>query len=126
MSKAEAHRHLQVAQQKLEAAQLLHEGGLFADAVGRAYYAMYHAAHAVLASHGLDVRTHRGLIFTVRERFTGPHAFDALLLQALVKTQRLRETGDYDALAEVTAADSEEAVASARRIVARAEDLVAK
>lgn len=43
------------------AARLCHGGGFYADAVSRAYYAVMHAAKAVLALHGIRPTSHSGV-----------------------------------------------------------------
>ncbi len=42
-------KHLEIAGEKLESANLLFEGDMFADAISEAYYAMFYASKALLA-----------------------------------------------------------------------------
>jgi uncharacterized protein (UPF0332 family) len=46
----------------LLAAQTLLEKGLLADAISRAYYAMYYATQAILTQSGLSSKSHSGTI----------------------------------------------------------------
>jgi len=42
-------KHLERAEEKLRAANLLLENNMFSDAISEAYYVMFHAAKALLA-----------------------------------------------------------------------------
>jgi len=50
------------AKEALTAAKNLFEDGLFADSISRAYYAIFHAARAVLLTKEIDTDTHSGAI----------------------------------------------------------------
>ncbi len=54
--------HLKLSKELLEGAKRLFELKSLRSAVDRAYYAMYHAAQAILLSKGVKVRTHKGTI----------------------------------------------------------------
>ena len=54
--------NLLAASERIIAAEYLIEKQLFPDAVNRAYYAIFHAALALLLEHGVVVKTHTGLI----------------------------------------------------------------
>ena len=49
---------LDLAEEKLKAAQVLLDSGLWRDAASRAYYCAFHAVSAVLLSKGLAFSTH--------------------------------------------------------------------
>ncbi len=53
---------LKQAEQSLQAAKVLLEKGLLDDSVSRAYYAMFHAAVAILYALGLRAKSHSGTI----------------------------------------------------------------
>src|SRR3989442_1696731 len=67
----------------LAAAETLAGAGHHADAVSRAYYAMFHAACALLASIGRTSRTHDGLRALVAEHFVRPGLLDPRLARLL-------------------------------------------
>jgi len=46
------------ARHALEVAEKLRAGGDFPDAAGKAYYAMFYAAQALLKAHGIEVTKH--------------------------------------------------------------------
>lgn len=50
------------AAQSLAAARMLETSGFHEQAVSDAYYAMFHAAEALLAEKGLDHSSHRGVL----------------------------------------------------------------
>jgi len=56
------------AEKALHSARLLAENGELEDAVSRAYYAMFHAARALLFSKGEKPKTHRGTISLFGEK----------------------------------------------------------
>lgn len=55
-------KHLERAEEKLRSANLLFENKMFADAISEAYYAMFHAAKALLALKGIYPKTHAGVV----------------------------------------------------------------
>jgi len=57
------------AERFLASARLLVEAGDFDSAAGRAYYAMFHAAEALLKTRGLEFKTHGALISAYGQEF---------------------------------------------------------
>jgi uncharacterized protein (UPF0332 family) len=53
---------LESAEERLKAARLLLERQMYADAVSRAYYAVFQAARAALATRDLESKKHSGII----------------------------------------------------------------
>ena len=64
-----AGHRLSVAVERLNAAEVLFASGLYADAVSRAYYAVFSAARAMLATKSLDSRKHSGVISLFNQYF---------------------------------------------------------
>lgn len=54
------------ADERVKAAHTLIKHEHYADAVSRAYYAFFDAASSALLSHGIVVKTHKGLIMLFR------------------------------------------------------------
>ena len=77
-------RHLERARSLLESATLLRDNDYLADAVSRAYYAMFTAARVALLARGIEARTQRG----VRRVFSS--GSDLLMHDRLSRTMRLR------------------------------------
>jgi len=53
---------LERAKEALQAAENLCEDGLLADSVSRSYYAIFHAARAVMLTKEIDPDTHNGAV----------------------------------------------------------------
>lgn len=64
-----AMNRLESAEERLKAARLLLERQMYADAVSRAYYAVFQAARAALATRDLDSRKHSGIIGLFNQQF---------------------------------------------------------
>ena len=60
--KPEVREHLDRAEEFLRAAELLMGNGLNAIALGRAYYAIFHAATAALMERGIERGSHHGIL----------------------------------------------------------------
>lgn len=60
--KKQTDKQLHKAHRKLRVARKNFADGFYEDAVSRAYYAMFHAAKALLLTKHLDAKTHSGLI----------------------------------------------------------------
>jgi uncharacterized protein (UPF0332 family) len=117
---------LERARSSLEAARVLLEAGLRADAVSRAYYAMFHAASALLASVGRAARTHDGLRALVAEHFVRPGLLAPEHARAFARTAGDRGDADYNVAAVFEAEDVVEDVAAARALIDAVEALVSR
>lgn len=95
MSADEVRAHLAAARNKLSVARELLERGHEQDAASRAYYAMYHAAYALVRTKGHAPKTHRGLAVILSKEF--PVEVPPPVLAKLRMAQEAREAGDYDA-----------------------------
>lgn len=80
----------------LGAAQLCLEGGFYADAVSRAYYAVLHAARSVLLLYHVETTSHRGVarMFSLHLVRTG--LVESQWASELGELYGLREFADYD------------------------------
>jgi uncharacterized protein (UPF0332 family) len=113
------------AHRVLAAARHLRDHGFFDDAVSRAYYAVFHAAAALLASIGRSARTHEGLRAAVGQHFIRPGLLDARFARVLAHTAADRNDADYGAVTSFTGADADETLAHAEAFVEAAGRLVA-
>jgi len=71
------------------------ERGLWAASLSRAYYGMFHMARALLFSHGLEARSHSGLIHLLNAHMVRTGEFPREMAHTLSRLQRLREDADY-------------------------------
>jgi uncharacterized protein (UPF0332 family) len=112
------------ARESLQAARVLVDAGLFADAVSRSYYAIFHAGQALLASTGRAARTHEGVRHLVSEHFVRPGTLSAEFGRAFARAAADRGDADYDADAVFTLSIATDSVATAERFLAAAEAIL--
>jgi hypothetical protein len=121
----DARLHLALANEMLAEAAAAASRGAHRTAVDRAYYAMVHAASALLAADGERAASHGRLIARLGEQFAKPGRIDRAHHRAMVAAYELRRAADYDPRAEFDIADVEDLVTAARGFVAAAVHLVA-
>ena len=88
-------RELQASDEEWEVAGRLAELGYLRQAVGRYYYAVYHAARAALLSRGLEPATHSGMVTEFHRVFVHQGLLEARRARALGRLQRDREEAEY-------------------------------
>lgn len=106
------------AEEKLSAAQLLIKEGFVDDAISRAYYAIFHAASAVLLSEGMSVESHRALKEMFGLHFVKTGQIERKYGRLLSKLKDERETGDDDIYTSFEREDAESAVREATEFIA--------
>jgi uncharacterized protein (UPF0332 family) len=89
------HQRLERARAKLDTARRLLDAGDDEDAASRAYYAMYHAAHAALMPLKVAPKTHKGLSGMLSLHRIKPGHIGLDLYRAFVAARDQREYGDY-------------------------------
>jgi uncharacterized protein (UPF0332 family) len=94
------------ARAKLRTAERLLADGELDDAISRAYYAAFHAAHALLLTVGLEPKTHEGTLSLFGLHFVRAGRIDMSHARALRAIKEDRENGDY---AEIVFFDAQEA-----------------
>lgn len=99
----------------LREAEVLRASGLPYGSASRAYYAVFHAARALLLSRGLDASSHRGVVSLIGEHFVKTGALSAELGRLVSRMQRDREDADYQVGSVFTDEQATEAVSAARR-----------
>lgn len=93
------------AKEARRAAQTLLDGGLYRDAVSRAYYAALHWVHALLHARGFESRSHAGAFSMLHRDFVQPGLLPSVSGWQLAGLQRSRELADYDANTNFSAAE---------------------
>ena len=115
--KSFAEASLARAEEALTAAQTLVEKGLLADAISRAYYAMYYAAQAILFSNHLSAKSHAGTISIfgkeIAEKGLVPKDFGKILHKAF----NLRQKSDYEVDADFEPADVDKLIEQADNFI---------
>ena len=84
------------AERALNSAKLLLKHGQLEDAVSRAYYAMFHAARAILFSKSVKAKTHRGTISLFGEHIIKKGVLNEEYADDFRKAFDLRQKSDYE------------------------------
>jgi hypothetical protein len=90
-----AEQEIKSSQERLEAAEILLKNGKIVDSISRAYYAMFHAARALLYLYGVEPRTHEGVIREFSRIIIEEKLMDKKFGRNLRQTFEMRESGDY-------------------------------
>jgi uncharacterized protein (UPF0332 family) len=112
-------RDLVLAEETLGAAAYLLKGGYYNDAISRAYYAMFYAARALLATRNIHPKGHKGLILKFGLEFVKKGFIEEMYGRALSHAKERRETVDYNLEANITAEEAEAIVIDARHFLER-------
>ncbi len=115
---------LRAGEQALRSSRLLLDAGMWADAIGRAYYAMVYGARAVLLTEGLAPRSHRGVAQVLGREFVLPGRFPKDLAKMLTATMAFRDRADYGPREGLTEGDARRAVEGAARFLEAAKGLI--
>lgn len=105
------------ARESLDAARLLHDKGFFSFSVSRAYYAMFYAAEALLASLGLFYSSHGGVIGGFGREFSKTELIERKYHRWLIDAQDMRSMGDYGVGCDIRKEDSFEMIARSTEFV---------
>jgi len=105
------------ADEKLAAAQRDMDAGFPGEAASHAYYSAFHAATAVLASHGLSFSSHRETIGAFVRTLVNTGAFPSGTTQKLQKLFDDRQIADYAIQRKIEAPAAAEDIAAAQAIV---------
>jgi uncharacterized protein (UPF0332 family) len=121
MSVSESQRYLDRAYLDLQAARSNLQQGFYGVAITRAYYAMFYAASALLASEGISRSKHSGVHSAFGERFVKGGLIEAEYAKMLGHAFDSRLDSDYDVEFVADQALAEDVLNDARRFVDRAE-----
>jgi len=122
-SKNYAKASLERAEKALKSAKLLQENGELEDAASRAYYAMFHAARAILFSKGITAKTHRGTISIFDEKIVKQHILSEEYADTLRKAFDLRQKSDYELYAQPNVEVIKETIKNAENFLKKAKEL---
>lgn len=89
-------KYLARSRQAVETGQLVLAHEDFIAAVNRAYYAIFYAANALLATKGLERSKHSGVIAAFRQHFVKTGLVDAEFSRFYGAAMDERHAGDYD------------------------------
>jgi uncharacterized protein (UPF0332 family) len=108
---------LEKASRSVQAAEHLAQNDDAEFAVGRAYYAMFYAAQALLNEIKLRFRKHSGVHNALAEQFIKPGLIDKKYHRWLVAAFNKRLTGDYGIDSDLTAEDANLLIGQAREFL---------
>ena len=94
--------------------------------VSSAYFAMFYAAKAALASVGVAVHKHKGIGSNLSEHFVKTGVLDQDYNRLLMQAMRAREISDYDPHETITESGAQQAVANAEKFVVAIEKIIAE
>ena len=118
-----AYRH-EKADMALEDATFLTDAGKYGLAANRLYYALFHAASALLLSKGITTKRHSGLITQIHLNFVKTGILsdeEGALFRVMFN---LRHEDDYEDFIDVERADIEEYTPQVKILVEKLKNLV--
>ncbi len=117
---------LEKATRVLRIAERLGKSGDAEFSVGRAYYAMFYVAEALLNERSLRFRKHGGVHAAVAEHFVKTGLLDGKYHRWLLEAFSKRITGDYGIDADLTSEDASLLVGQAREFMEAAKQFLEK
>lgn len=121
----DARKLLEKARRAIHAAETLLQQGDVDFAAGRAYYAMFYTAEALLTAKGLGARKHGGVHALFGEHFTKTGLIDAKFHRFLLDAFDRRIQADYGFDAVVSRVEVIGMIEQAREFLGEAEKLLA-
>jgi len=111
-------KELSVAQSDLSEAKTGYENERYKWSTVQAYYAMFHAARALVYSKGYREKSHYCLAVALRALFVDEGKMDAQSVRDLLNAMNLRESADYDA--EFSQSGAKAVIESADKFILKA------
>lgn len=115
--KLDAEAELARAEDSLRAAQALLDLGIASEAAGRIYYAVFHAARALLFSEGIAPKSHEAVRALISLHFVKAGRLPPECTKDLAQLEGLRNSGDYDTHFTLGAEQLEPELKRARRFL---------
>ena len=120
-SRYEVVLYIENARQMLEVAAHNLADGFYGSAVNRAYYAIFYAANALLATQGITRSKHSGVIAAFRQYFVKPGLVEIEYGDIYGRVMDDRHISDYDVGAQIEPERARVDLDDARRFVERIE-----
>lgn len=115
---------IEQAEESLEAARLLHEKALERPSLNRAYYAMFYAVLALLATRKRETSKHSGAIALFDLEYVKPGIFPKDFSKWLHEAFDLRQRSDYSSQFQIAAEEVESILQNATSFVVKVKELV--
>jgi len=111
-------KELSVAISDLSDAKAGYENERYKWSTIQAYYAMFHAARALIYSQGYREKSHYCLAIALRSLFVDEGTMDAKLVRDFLNAMNLREAADYET--EFSQSGAKAVIASAEKFIEKA------
>jgi uncharacterized protein (UPF0332 family) len=112
------------ARQSLSASKLMLDSGYPDYAASRAYYAMFYIAEAFLDGEGLSFSKHSAVISAFGREFARTGRVPVKFHQFLIRSQELRNAGDYGEINAVTANQAADSISQAEEFLELAQNSI--
>lgn len=109
--------YIENADESLSVAQLNLDNDFYAAAINRAYYAIFYAANALLATKKLARSKHTGVLSIFRQHFIKTKLLPTELSVIYGQVMDDRHEGDYEIMAATSKEDAEVDIDQARHFV---------
>jgi uncharacterized protein (UPF0332 family) len=119
MSEREIELYIENAYRMLDVAAVNLANDFYGSAVNRAYYAIFYAAHALLAAHGISQSKHSGVAAAFRQYFVKPGQIESEYGSIYGRVMDDRHSSDYDMESPIEPEYAQDDVLDARRFVDR-------
>lgn len=87
---------LERAKQDLSDAEFNYQNRRYLNANNRAYYAIFHAIRAVLATERIDFKRHKDVLAYFNQYYVKTEVFPRSISRKISQASKLREDSDYD------------------------------
>jgi uncharacterized protein (UPF0332 family) len=115
-------KELSIASSDLSDARAGYENERYKWSTIQAYYAMFHAARALIYSRGYREKSHYCLAIALRALFVDEGAMDTKLARDLLNAMNLRKAADYEA--KFSQSGAKAIIASAEKFIEKATDIL--
>jgi uncharacterized protein (UPF0332 family) len=115
---------LEKAKENIDASLLLLNQGYEEISASRAYYAMFYLAEALLHRHGMAFSSHAAVIAAFGKEFSKTGVLDPKYHLYLIKSQQLRQIGDYGSTANVSVDSASTMIAWANELYSATENFL--
>lgn len=115
--KEEIVKFVERSEESLNVAHLLLDNNKHADAVSKAYFAMFYAACAVLRTKNLDTSKHSGVISLFGFHFVKDEIISQKFHKMLIKAFDDRDVADYSIFAEIIEKVAVQRIADAKAFI---------
>lgn len=114
--------HISRAKERIKSAKILFEETQYNDAISRAYYGFFEAAHAALITKGIAVKTHTGVIAQFSLHFIKTNKIPAKFIRFFKEAEKAREEADYQFLKKFGKEEAEKIIKTAEEFIKAIEE----